>query len=150
MSHILDWNAAIELLLRHSREKTPPMFVRGTREHEHPPPRFRVRQGHSVNDKVLRGIPGPDQMEDLFSGQNHPVNGTRFVRRLAPAICSSRNTRRGQTTSAIRGKDVRNQFTAVKNCFSLPTVSDRLMLAKPANHSGSYLTSPCECTFRTT
>ena len=68
MSQILDWNAAVELLLMHLREKTRPMFVGSIREHEHRPPRFRVRQGHSVSDEVLRGIPGPDQLRGPFSG----------------------------------------------------------------------------------
>ena len=49
------------------------MFVRGIREHEHCPPRLRVRQGHTVSDEVLHGIPGPDQLRSLFSGRDRPV-----------------------------------------------------------------------------
>ena len=78
MSHILDWNAAVEPPLRHLREKTPPLFVGSIREHEHRPPRFRVRQGHSQSVKVLRGISGPGQLLGSFFSRNRPFRRNVF------------------------------------------------------------------------
>ena len=59
------------------------------------------------------------------------------MRRLAPAICSSRNTRGIQTTSAIRGKDVRAQPV-----HSLPELHQlaRNLGAPNGNEAGEPLT----------
>ena len=54
------------------------MFVGGIREQEHGPPRFRVRQGHNVSDKVQRGIPFPDQLRNRSSGRDRPVRHHSF------------------------------------------------------------------------
>ena len=136
MSHTLDWNAAFELPLKRLREKTPPTFVGTIRKHEHRPPRFRVRQSRSARDEVLRVTSQTPINSEVHSpAEIARLDATGLVRRLAPVICSSRNTRRGLTTSVIRGKDVRSQFIACKNC---------IMIAKPVNRSGSCLTCPCE------
>ena len=132
MSHVLEWNATIELFPRKLSEKTPLTLVGGIRENEHRPTRLCVRQNHTVNDEVLHPMPGSDQRRGALSGRDRQLATTRLVRRLAPAICY-RNARRDQTTSAIRGQDVRSQFTACKNCISSPAVSGRYMIVKPIN-----------------
>ena len=148
MSHSLDWNAAVELPLRHLREKTPPMFVGSIREHEHLPPRFRVRQGHSVSDEVLRGIPGPNQLRGLFSGRTrqvrrHSYSATGDARHMLLQehtkrpndLCHSRQR---------RAQPVYSRQTLHQLACSLGAPHCR---PKAVNRSGSCLTFPCEYTF---
>ena len=140
VSHILDWNAAVELLLRYLREQTPPMLVGGIREHEYRPPRFRVRQSHSVNDEGLHRLPDPDQLGGQFSGRNRPVSSHSFSATLGAHHALLQEHK--------RPNDLRHPRQRRKNRISSPAISGCLMAANPFNRSGSCLTCPCENTFQ--
>ena len=99
--------------IRHSGDKTTPIAVGRIRKHQHLAARTRVVQGtNGMRHKFLRVRPSLQPALRHVAGGIARFLATRFVRLATPAISSSRNKRRGATTSAIRGSDVRNQFMA--------------------------------------
>ena len=84
-----------------------------------------MAQGHGMRHKILRVRPSLNLPSVHAAGGIARFLATRFGRLAAPAISSSRITRRRSTTSAIRGSEARNQLMAWRNCISSAPVSGR-------------------------
>ena len=104
-------------------------------------------QCNGMRHKILRVRPS---LQPALRPREARFLATRFIRLAAPVISSSRNKRKGATTSAIRGSEVRNQFMAWRNCISSAAVSGRLISDKPCKRTGSCDTPPVSTPYHTT